>query len=65
MPRVLRWAQVSAATSSLMVLFSSSAALLGYVVLGRINVPYSLVLGGTSGLASVVGVVVVSDLVRP
>ncbi len=60
---LLRCAQVSAATSSLMVLFSSSAALVGFVVLGRVNPPYALVLGGTSAAASLLGVLMVADLV--
>jgi uncharacterized membrane protein YfcA len=55
--------QVSSASSSVAVLFSSSAALVGFALLGRINVPYSLVLGGASMAASVLGVVAVSDLV--
>ncbi|KAL6753606.1 hypothetical protein V8C86DRAFT_2724361 [Haematococcus lacustris] len=56
--------QVASATSSLMVLFSSSAALLSFAVVGRLNVPYALVFGAASMASSVLGVLVVGSLVR-
>jgi uncharacterized membrane protein YfcA len=55
--------QVTAATSSLTVIFSSSAALLSFIMLGRLNVQYALVLGAASAVASFLGVTMVSDMV--
>ncbi|GFH21860.1 uncharacterized protein HaLaN_19235 [Haematococcus lacustris] len=47
-----------------MVLFSSSGALLSFVVLRRINPQYALVYGAASMLASVLGVLVLGGMIK-
>jgi len=54
-------AQVAAATSSLMVVFSSSAALISFAVDGRVNGAYAGVYSAASVVASLVGVLVIND----
>ena len=48
--------QVSSATSSAMVLFSSSTALISLAAVGMVNVPYALVFSFASMIAAVLGV---------
>ena len=47
-----------------MVLFSSSAALVQYALLGRLNPHYAMVFASASVVASAVGVLAVSGAVR-
>ena len=54
----------SAATSTLMILFSSSAATLSFAVNGNINAQYALVYAPCNFLSSLAGVFVVGRLVR-
>ncbi|GFH15110.1 uncharacterized protein HaLaN_11277 [Haematococcus lacustris] len=54
--------QVTSATSSLMVLLSSSGALFSYTVLQRVNPHYALAYGAASMLASALGMVVLGGL---
>ncbi|KAF5834267.1 hypothetical protein DUNSADRAFT_9134 [Dunaliella salina] len=56
--------QVSAATSSLMVLFSSSAALISFAVDGRVNGAYAGIFSAAAVIASVAGVLVVNEKVK-
>jgi len=56
--------QVAAATSSLMVVFSSSAALIGFAVDGRVNGAYAGVYSAAAIIASLAGVVVVNEKVK-
>ena len=55
---------VSSATSSVMVLFSASAATFSFAVSGGLNYQYALVYGGVCAFASIFGVAVVSTSVR-
>ena len=55
---------MAAATSSLMVLFSSSAALISFAVDGRVNGAYSGIFSAAAVVASLVGVLVINDRVR-
>lgn len=55
---------VSAATSSLMVLFSSSMGALAYAFDGTLNLRYALAFGSACCGASLVGVLVVSRAVQ-
>ena len=55
---------VSSATSSVMVLFSASAATFAFAVSGRLNYQYALVYGGICAVASIFGVAVISRSVR-
>ena len=55
---------VSSATSSVMVLFSASAATFSFAVSGRLNHQYALVYGGVCAVASIIGVAVISTSVR-
>ncbi|KAL3132428.1 hypothetical protein ABBQ32_008986 [Trebouxia sp. C0010 RCD-2024] len=55
---------VSSATSSVMVLFSASAATFSFAVSGGLNYQYALVYGGVCAVASIFGVAVVSTSVR-
>ena len=55
---------VSSATSSLMVLFSASAATFSFAVSGRLNYQYALVYGCLCAVASIIGVAVISASVR-
>lgn len=57
-------AQITAATSALVVLFSSSSAVVQFFLLGRIPVYYALAFGGVCICASLMGVVVVGRLVK-
>lgn len=47
-----------------MVLFSSSAALIQFQLLGRVNAQYAAVFGAASALSSLVGVFAVAGAVR-
>lgn len=51
--------QVGSATSSVMVLFSSSTALISLVALGMLNMEFAAVFAAASMFASVAGVVVI------
>lgn len=53
-----------AATSTLMILFSSSAATLSFAVSGNMNWQYALVFAACNFLASLTGVFVIGKLVR-
>ena len=53
-------AKVAAATSNLMVLFSSSAAAIVYGLSGDLNLQISLIFGCSCALASLVGVFLIS-----
>lgn len=55
---------VSSATSSVMVLFSASAATFSFAVSGRLNHQYALVYGSLCAVASTIGVAVISTSVR-
>ena len=55
---------VSSATSSVMVLFSASAATFSFAISGRLNYQYAVVYGGTCAVASIFGVAVISTSVR-
>ena len=55
---------VSSATSSVMVLFSASAATFSFAVSGRLNYQYAFVYGGLCAIASIVGVATISTSVR-
>ena len=55
---------VSSATSSLMVLFSASAATFSFAVSGKLNYQYGFAYGGLCAAASIVGVSVISTSVR-
>lgn len=54
----------TAATSTLMILFSSSAATLSFAVAGSINAEYGLIYGICNFMSSFAGVFLVSRLVR-
>ena len=54
----------SAATSTLMILFSSSAATLSFAVNGNINAQYALVYAPCNFLSSLAGVFIVGRIVR-
>ncbi|GIL90547.1 hypothetical protein Vretimale_17505 [Volvox reticuliferus] len=56
--------QVTAATSGAMVLFSSSAALAQFALMGRLNTAYAVVFGAASAAASVVGSQLLSRAVK-
>ena len=55
---------VSSATSSVMVLFSASAATFSFAISSRLNYQYAMVYGGICAVASIFGVAVVSTSVR-
>ena len=55
---------VSSATSSVMVLFSASAATFSFATSGRLNYQYAVVYGVTCAVASIFGVAVISTSVR-
>ena len=55
---------VSSATSSLMVLFSASAATFSFAVSGKLNYQYALIYGSLCAIASIFGVAVISTSVR-
>ena len=55
---------VSSATSSVMVLFSASAATFSFAISGRLNFQYAIVYGGICAVASIFGVAVISTSVR-
>lgn len=56
-------AKISAATSNLMVLFSSSAAAIVYGLAGDLNLQISLIFGLSCAVASLVGVFLISRLI--
>ncbi|EFJ52610.1 hypothetical protein VOLCADRAFT_85767 [Volvox carteri f. nagariensis] len=56
--------QVTAASSGAMVLFSSSAALIQFVLLHRLNTDYALVFGAASLVAGLVGTQTVSGAIK-
>eukprot|EP01025_Chloroclados_australasicus_P003060 TRINITY_DN10705_c0_g3_i5.p1 TRINITY_DN10705_c0_g3~~TRINITY_DN10705_c0_g3_i5.p1 ORF type:complete len:587 (+),score=69.70 TRINITY_DN10705_c0_g3_i5:168-1928(+) len=56
--------QVSAATSAVVVLFSSSSAVFQFIIDGNLNQAYAIVFGLTSLAASFCGIFVVSRLVK-
>lgn len=55
---------VSSATSSVMVLFSASAATFSFATSGKLNYQYAVVYGTISAVASIFGVAVISTSVR-
>ena len=55
---------VTSATSSVMVLFSASAATFSFAVSGRLNYQYALVYGALCAVASILGVAIISTSVR-
>ena len=55
---------VSSATSSVMVLFSASAATFSFAVSSRLNYQYAIIYGGVCAVASIFGVAVISTSVR-
>lgn len=55
---------VSSATSSVMVLFSASAATFSFAISGRLNYQHAAVYGGVCAVASIVGVAIISTSVR-
>lgn len=55
---------VTAATSTLMVLFSSSAATLSFAIAGHINTEYALIYGACNLLSSLAGVFSIGIFVR-
>ena len=55
---------VTAATSTLMILFSSSAATLSFAVAGNINTEYALIYGVCNSLSSFAGVLLIGKVVR-
>lgn len=55
---------MTAATSAVVVLFSSSSAAAQFALLGRIPIAYALLFGAVCFAASVAGVVAVSRAVR-
>ena len=55
---------VTAATSTLMILFSSSAATLSFAVAGNINKEYALIYGMCNFLSSFAGVFLIGKVVR-
>ena len=55
---------VTAATSTLMILFSSSAATLSFAVAGNINKEYALIYGVCNFLSSFAGVFLIGKVVR-
>ena len=54
----------TAATSTLMILFSSSAATLSFAVDGKINAQYAMIYGACNMLSSFAGVFVIGRIVR-
>ena len=55
---------VSAATSSMMVLFSSSMGALAYAFDGALNLQFAFIFGAACCAASLVGVLVVARIVK-
>lgn len=55
---------VSSATSSVMVLFSASAATFSFAVADKLNYQYAFVYGGLCAVASIFGVAIISSSVR-
>lgn len=55
---------VSSATSSVMVLFSASAATFSFAVADKLNYQYAFVYGGLCAVASIFGVAIISTSVR-
>lgn len=55
---------VSSATSSVMILFSASAATFSFAVASKLNYQYALVYGGLCAVASIFGVAIISTSVR-
>lgn len=55
---------VSSATSSVMVLFSASAATFSFATSGKLNYQYAIVYGIISAVASIFGIAVISTSVR-
>ncbi|EFJ52609.1 hypothetical protein VOLCADRAFT_85766 [Volvox carteri f. nagariensis] len=56
--------QVTAASSSTMVLFSSSAALIQFILLHRLNTDYAIVFGAASLVAGLLGTQAVSRAIK-
>lgn len=56
--------QVSAASTAVMVLFSSGAAIFQFAITGRLNVQHAALFAGLSFIASLGGILVISGYIK-